>query len=691
MSFFIPYTLSDQTPELELKTTAIVLSVLAALCCCAGVLLLSMFSLGIIAARSNGGPVIQLPVLPTYDNDPDNQPSFNPETPVPVKDESAESGYETIESILEAQIPEADQAELVVRLGGVTGPIPDTVPARAVPYAVGDRETFWASNTDTNESFRVEASLVYLTDHSYFWVETGVRLDEEELKRLADDFEYHIYPTVRAFFGSEWSPGIDNDPRIYLLFARGLGRDIAGYFSSADELHPLAHEYSNAREMFFISVENNRLEDVYTYGLLAHEFQHMIHWHGDRNEDIWVNEGFSELATLITGYYDGGFDYDYARQPDIPLFVWPENGDPVPHYGGAFLYLAYFYDRFGTDLTRALVAHPDNGLAAIDSLLAEAGLVDPQRGRPGTGIDVFQDFAAALYLLDDSVGDGRYKLAAHPDTPRTSPTERIASCPTGDLPRDVNQFGIDYIRITCRGSFNLTFTGSTAVDLLPTDPYSADYVFWSNRADEADIMLTRKFDFSDHTGPLTLSYHTWFDIEADFDYAYLVASTDGENWKILKTPGGTGSDPTGNNFGWAYNGRSRGWLHETVDLSRFAGEEVWLRFEYVTDGAVNAEGLLLDDIAIPETGYFSDFETDDGGWDAAGFVRIRNVVPQTYRLTLITYGETGISVTYLDLDGSNRLTVPIEIGGSVDELVLVVSGTNPFSRQKAGYILEVSP
>ena len=123
--------------------------------------------------------------------------------------------------------------------------------------------------------------------------------------RLADDFEHNTYPTVREFFGSEWSPGIDSDPHLYILLARGLGNSIAGYFSSADEMHPLAHEYSNAHEMFFLSGDNVDLDEVFTYGVLAHEFQHMIHWNGDRNETTWMNEGFFEVAALLTGYYEG--------------------------------------------------------------------------------------------------------------------------------------------------------------------------------------------------------------------------------------------------------------------------------------------------------------------------------------------------------------------------------------------------
>ncbi len=46
--------------------------------------------------------------------------------------------------------------------------------------------------------------------------------------------------------------------------------------------------------------------------------------------------------------------------------------------------------------------------------------------------------------------------------------------------------------------------------------------------------------------------------------------------------------------------------------------------------------MLIDDIAIPEIGYSADFEKDDGGWKAAGFARVQNVLPQDFRLTLLS-------------------------------------------------------
>jgi hypothetical protein len=207
------------------------------------------------------------------------------------------------------------------------------------------------------------------------------------------------------------------------------------------------------------------------------------------------------------------------------------------------------------------------------------------------------------------------------------------------------------------------------------------------------MTLTRAFDFSAVSGPLTLSYWTWYDLEQDYDYLYLAASTDGENWQILTTPSGTADDPSGNSYGWGYNGESGNgpiWIQESVDISQFAGQEVQLRFEYVTDAAVNAQGFLLDDVAILETGYFSDFESDEGGWSGDGFVRIQNILPQTYRLSVIHLGQN-TRVDQYHLSGENVVDIPIEIGNRTDEVILIVSGTTRFTTQKAAYRFNIQP
>jgi hypothetical protein len=210
------------------------------------------------------------------------------------------------------------------------------------------------------------------------------------------------------------------------------------------------------------------------------------------------------------------------------------------------------------------------------------------------------------------------------------------------------------------------------------------------------MTFSRTFDLSDVSGQIVFDYWVWYKIEEDWDYLYLVASADGgETWEILVTPSGTDTDPTGNSYGWAYTGNSGGgiepvWIQESVDLSHFAGEEVILRFEYVTDAAVNGDGLLLDDLSIDAIGYSEDFEQGYGDWEAAGFVRLYNSVPQTYIVLLVEYGDE-IVVREVVLDEMRHAEVPIEFSRNMDEIALIVIGTSRYTWTPAPYSFSLNP
>jgi immune inhibitor A len=612
-------------------------------------------------------------------------------TEFPTQPDLAEQTFDLLSTTL---VPINDPILLAERFRGISD-IPRVLDDSADPISVGTVQAFWVSNVDENTNFQVQAELVYATDVVYFWIEQGVDFDIEDVRELVDFFSNQAYPTTRAFFGSEWQPGVDGDLHLYILFARGLGNSVAGYFSSADELSPLAHEYSNGHEMFYLSADNVFLWEGFTYGVLAHEFQHMIHWFRDRNEETWLNEGFSELSALLNGYYLGGFDYSYALKPDQTLGFWPSSGQSTEHYGQAFLFVAYFMDRFGSEATQTVVADEANGLDSIDKTLQSLGVVDVETGQLVTADDVYADWAAALWLNDPTVSDGRYAYESY-TPPQPAPIDEFSNCPLEEQMRQVSQYGVDYLRFSCIGDFNLSFKGDTYVPVLPKDPHSGDFAFWTNRGDESDMTLTRSFDFSGVQGPITFDYWTWYDIEEDWDYLYLVASTDGgENWQILTTPSGTAENPSGNSYGWGYTGYSGGqeggvWIEEEIDLSDFAGQEVLLRFEYITDAAVNGEGLLLDDLAIEAIGYEEGFEEGDGGWAADGFVRIYNRLPQTFRLFLVEQGlETRVRA--ISLDENNQANVELHLDDVYNEAVLIVVGTSRYTWQPAYYSVGVTP
>ncbi len=663
--------------ENKSSTTAIVIGIVALVCCiCVMVAGIGGYAYSVFAEAM---PTTDLPVFT-----PDNvAPTAESEMTRPPVDSISDETLQTLENTI---VPPNDPRIMACRLDGKCD-VPEVMATSAAPRSIGETDTFWVSNLDTISNTEVSATLEYSTPHVYFWVQDGVRFDEGEMKALVDDFENNIYPTNREFFGSEWSPGIDGDEHIYILYARGLGSNIAGYFSSSDSVHPLVQEFSNGHEMFLFNADNTELGNNFTYGVLAHEFQHMIHWKQDGNETSWLNEGSSELAAFLNGYDPGGFDFSYIANPDLQLNDWPnDQNSTTPHYGAGFLFMNYFLDRFGEDATKLLVKDPANGLDSVEDVLREISATDPATGAPISADDFFMDWAVTNFVLDKTVGDGRYVYNNYPGAHRASATESIFSCPQSPLTRDVHQYGVDYIGIECEGDYTISFTGSTVTGLLPANPYSGEYAFWSNKGDESNMTLTREFDLSDVNGPVELSFRTWYDIETDWDYLYVEVSENSENWEILTTPSGTGTDPSGNSYGWGYTGVTNGWIEEKVDLSDYAGKKVLVRFEYLTDAAVNGEGFLLDDVKVDATGYSSDFEADDGGWQAEGFVRIQNVLPQTFGLALIKTSDSSVTMIPLNEDQTAEIPISLKAG---EKAYLVISGTTRFTRETGTYQIEV--
>jgi immune inhibitor A len=656
--------------------------IVAILVCCSCVLVLGAEAVFYQVMRGNSNLIptnIATLISPAQNSStPRPTPEMN-RNPVDTKT------TETFETLQTTIVPENDPYDLACRLKKICN-VSKTVQGKS--YQVGDKEKFWILNSDSVSYNQTEATLLYITPHTYFWAQDGVKVNQKDMKALMDAFESKIYPTDREFFGSEWTPGVDNDPHIFVLYAGGLGSNIGGVYNSEDEYNPAVHEHSNAHETYILSSDTTDLADPYSYATLAHEFVHMIQFPTDRNDASWITEGFAEVGSLINGYYSPGADWLYVQTPDIQLNTWADNNSPEfsAHYGQSFLYLAYFLDRFGEKATKALTANPEDDLTSVDDTLKQLNITDPQTGKLITTDDVFMDWAATLYLKDGNVGDGRYTYHNYSEAPKYSPTDAISNCPQ-TITSDVNQYGIDYYTINCTGDHTIQFTGSTQAKLLPVDPHSGQYAFWSNKGNESDMTLTREFDFTNTTGPIKMSYWTWYDIEKDWDYAHLAASTDGQNWELLKTPSSTDYNPAGASYGWSYTGQSNGWIQEEVDLSQFAGKKVQLRFEYITDAEINGEGFLLDDISVDAVNYKTDFETDDGGWQAAGFVRVDNVLPQTYGLSLIVKGNN-TTVTRIPLNPDQTASIPLSLKNG-EEAALIVTGTTRFTTYPASYTIEI--
>ncbi len=101
---------------------------------------------------------------------------------------------------------------------------------------------------------------------------------------------------------------------------------------------------------------------------------------------------------------------------------------------------------------------------------------------------------------------------------------------------------------------------------------------------------------------------------------------------------------------------------EQVDLTEFAGKKIMLRFEMVTDDAVNQPGLLMDNISIPEIGYPDDGESGVGGWDAVGWRLTDNSLAQRWLVQLMEIGGGQVTVQRMAVGPEAAVSSPCEPG-----------------------------
>jgi immune inhibitor A len=593
----------------------------------------------------------------------------------------------TLELLEATPIPPRNPIALFARVHG-TDPatIPTVVNTAPPTYQAGREDTFWIGNQQTGQYREAQATLRLVSPHAYWYVENSRTVEDSAIQHAADFFESRTYPTVHKYYGTEWSPGVDDDVHITVLMAQVPG--VGAYFSSWDEYPRSVYVHSNEREMVDINLDALAPGTSEFDGVLAHEFQHMVHWFSNPNDETWVDEGSAELSTdLVLGTQPIGIS-SFAGQPDLQLTAWSDQpGESSAHYQAAFLFMRYFIDRIGgPEILAQLIAQRARGTDLFDRFLQATG-------REERFPELFGDWAVANFIDDPSVADGRY------NEPSVNPRLRAgATLHPGDAPLDaqVHQFGADYIELQGDGSDAVvSLSASRDVRLAAADPTSGRMMWWSNRADGMDTTMTREFDLSS-VSSASLHFKTWYEIEKNYDYLYVMASDDdGKTWQPLPGAGTSTENPTGNAVGPGYTGVSGGgtapeWVDEQVDLSRFAGKTVLLRFEYVTDQAFNRSGALIDDVRIPEIG-FSDDAEQDRGWTLDGFLRSDNRIPQSYQVRLIEFRGDGTQVVPVSVDADGKATARLSgLGGAITRAVLVVGGTAPRTLEPARYTVELT-
>ncbi|MBE2222591.1 MAG: immune inhibitor A [Anaerolineae bacterium] len=541
-------------------------------------------------------------------------------------------------------------------------------------YKLGDTQTF------ITDSGNIEATLLGITEHAYFWVEDGLDYNLGDVQSIANRLEADYYPRLVNLFGQEWQPGVDNDPHFSILHLAGESNaSELGYFSSIDEYPQTLYSDSNQQEIVYLVMGNLELgEDLY-FGTLVHELQHLIQWYVDPNESTWLNEGLSQLAELYVGL-DTATAIDYTHRPETRLNSWDYESDAVDaHYSGAYLYSVYVWEQLGETAVQELSRHPANGLAAVQAILQGYA---PER----TLSDFSADWVAANFL--DNPNAGSQFFYEHLDLGRPSFEWRIKELPQ-EKTFTLEQYGTHYIDLDVRGPLTITFAGNTTAPLINSDPRSGEQIWYAPGQDETNAQLTAAFDLTE-LNSATLTFAAWYDLEEEYDYAYISISTDeGASWDLL-VPDHTSAGE----FGPSYNGRSEfendhvdGWVKETISLNSYVGQPVLVRFDVLTDSAISGQGFALDDLTIPELGFQDNAEEQATEWEAKGFVQIGKQLPQQWAVQFIEPLGPDPQVTRLMLNELNQGQWQLNVGKKGG--VLAITPLTPYVDSPADYWLTI--
>ena len=288
------------------------------------------------------------------------------------------------------------------------------LPVFTLADSYGQQVKFYVDKKfDKSSREQISATLRYVSPKAYFYIDDNwwdslssqdQQKTDSNLALLAQAFNDTIYPKLTSIYGTEWSPGIDKDYHITILFEQ-MKKRAGGYFNSKDEYSKIEVPFSNQREMIYLNTKylNNPIEKSY----IAHEFTHLITFnqkdkHYDVDEEVWLNEARADYSPTLVGYDDKDYQNSNLRRrvkefltnPSDPLCEWKNQ---AADYGVANVFIHYLVDNYGIGVLADSLHSRKTGIASIEYALQKNGVNK-------TFQDVFKDWLITLTLNDCSFG-----------------------------------------------------------------------------------------------------------------------------------------------------------------------------------------------------------------------------------------------------------------------------------------------
>lgn len=358
------------------------------------------------------------------------------------------------------------------------GQEPEIAVGTALDFPVAGEPTLLSATC----RFAGEHAFIFVSDRE--WDTNGGPVLQSDVDRLAELFDQAtpadpqrgIYELSAEAFGAP--PDVDGYGQIFILILDIARTNIVGFFDPA----VAAHEVPELRrDVLFLDEFAVRRQVRLASGTLAHEFQHLIHWGHDADEELWVNEGLSGYAEELNGFAeaDPAAVPAFLSQPGIDLTNWPL--DVKAHnYGSTYLFFSFLAERHGsTGFIHSLVAEQRHGRFGIDVTFETLG------------IDA--DFASSWgdwVVANLATGDSDFSYGALAG--RRVDAEIIAELPAEPLSRTVaERWGTNNILIRIPGSLVVDFDGDDTGRFEVSAYAQSDGIGHLQRFDLNDQMMGR--------------------------------------------------------------------------------------------------------------------------------------------------------------------------------------------------------
>ncbi len=358
--------------------------------------------------------------------------------------------------------------------------------------AIGDSTRFFAFNLPKRIFYVLSAELRGSGKKVNIWIEKteleNNHITDSVVQDMIEAFEKStpnsrnpsvgIIDVEEEYLGVP--PNVDGDGKTDILVLDiqdgwAAGAYMAGYFSQIDQLTD--NDNSNKRDIIYVdsypSIYNgpDNYNSKAAQETVSHEFQHLIHYKYDKDEETWINEGLSVYAQYLCGFdVDNVSDYMADTNRDLTEIIsnleGTINNEVIKDYHKVGLFTFYLWEQYGDEFIKTLVQSNRKGLEGINDALRSISVNE-------TFQDILINFALANYINDRTV-DEKYGYLNEQKEIKALLHEEHFQYPVKNEDIDLKEYAYKYIQFSSADSLKIKFEGNGIT--VKAIEYGADFV-----------------------------------------------------------------------------------------------------------------------------------------------------------------------------------------------------------------------